>query len=92
MVQDLRVRYRSLLARTPLQLDRARAAVDRARDWGFGQEDYRLLSAAEARQVINVPDALGSPSAGGARLADPEERLTGRPSVTARTFSRLISG
>jgi glycine/D-amino acid oxidase-like deaminating enzyme len=26
------------------------------------------------------------------RLADPEERLTGRPSVIARTFSRLISG
>lgn len=49
-----------VVARSPLQLDRARAAVERARDWGFGQEDYRLLSAAEARQVINVPDALGA--------------------------------
>jgi glycine/D-amino acid oxidase-like deaminating enzyme len=49
-----------VLARTPLQLDRARAAVDRARDWGFAQEDYRLLSASEARQVLNVPDAQGA--------------------------------
>ena len=49
-----------VVARTPLQLDRARAAVDRARDWGFGREDYRLLSASEARQVLNVPDALGA--------------------------------
>lgn len=48
------------VARTPLQLARSRAAVDRARDWGFGHEDYRLLSASEARQVLNVPDALGA--------------------------------
>ncbi|HEX6336684.1 MAG TPA: FAD-binding oxidoreductase [Jiangellaceae bacterium] len=49
-----------VVARTPLQLDRARAAVDRARQWGFGPEDYRLLTSSEARQVLNVPDALGA--------------------------------
>ncbi|HEX5993585.1 MAG TPA: FAD-binding oxidoreductase [Jiangellales bacterium] len=48
------------VARTPLQLDRARAAVERARSWGFDDGDYRLLSAAEAREILNVPDGCGA--------------------------------
>jgi glycine/D-amino acid oxidase-like deaminating enzyme len=48
------------VARTPLQLDRARAAIERARSWGFNESDYRLLSAAEARAVLNVPDGRGA--------------------------------
>jgi glycine/D-amino acid oxidase-like deaminating enzyme len=48
------------LARTPRQLDRARAAVDRARSWGFGEDDYRLLTGAAAREIIDAPDGLGA--------------------------------
>lgn len=48
------------IARTPLQLDRARAAIERARSWGFDERDYRLLPAAEARELLNVPDGLGA--------------------------------
>jgi glycine/D-amino acid oxidase-like deaminating enzyme len=48
------------VARTPLQLDRARAAVERARSWGFDERDYRLLSAVEARELFNVPDGFGA--------------------------------
>src|SRR5690606_20925174 len=47
------------IARTPLQAERARASVERARSWGFGEQDFRLMSAGEVRELINVPDALG---------------------------------
>src|SRR5690606_29457721 len=48
------------IARTPVQLARARAEVERARRWGFGPDDYRLLSPAELADVVAVPDALGA--------------------------------
>ena len=38
------------LARTPVQLDRARDEVAHWRSWGFGAGDYRLLDAQEARE------------------------------------------
>ena len=48
------------LARTPVQLERARAEVDRARRWGFGEHDYRLLSPAEVAEIVAVPGAFGA--------------------------------
>jgi glycine/D-amino acid oxidase-like deaminating enzyme len=48
------------VARTPTQLNRAQATIDRVRDWGFGPEDYRLLPPAETRELINLPGALGA--------------------------------
>ena len=47
-------------ARTPVQLDRARAEVATARRWGFGEEDLQLLDATEARQRIGATDVLGA--------------------------------
>jgi glycine/D-amino acid oxidase-like deaminating enzyme len=47
------------LARSPLQWSRARAEVDRARAWGFGPDDVRLLDAREARRVLNATDTIG---------------------------------
>src|SRR3954447_25560046 len=41
-----------VLARTPVQLERARAEVDEAREWGFGPEDLRFLPAREARAAL----------------------------------------
>src|SRR5580698_5354054 len=38
-----------MLARSSLQLERAREEVEEARAYGFGEQDLRLLSAAEAR-------------------------------------------
>jgi glycine/D-amino acid oxidase-like deaminating enzyme len=38
-----------LLARSDVQLGRARSIVTHARSWGFGEDDYRLLGADEAR-------------------------------------------
>ena len=38
------------LARTPVQVERARAEVAEARAWGVGEDDVRWLSAAEASE------------------------------------------
>lgn len=47
-------------ARTPLQWKRAQEYIEHLGDWGYGPDHYRLLSAGEAREVGNVPDALGA--------------------------------
>ena len=48
-----------VLARTPIQLERAKASVDEERAYGFGEEDLRLLTAAEASAMVNATDVLG---------------------------------
>jgi glycine/D-amino acid oxidase-like deaminating enzyme len=47
------------LARSPAQLERARAEVAGAREYGFGEADLRLLTAAEAGAMIGASDVLG---------------------------------
>ncbi len=47
------------LARSPLQWSRARALVEEARTWGFGEDDVRLLDAVEARRVLDATDTIG---------------------------------
>ncbi len=49
-----------VVARTPVQLERARSEVAQARAWDRGEEQLRLLDAAETRELVRVPDALGS--------------------------------
>ncbi len=49
-----------VVARTAVQLQRARAEVDHAREWGRDEERLRLLDAAETRDLVRVSDALGS--------------------------------
>jgi glycine/D-amino acid oxidase-like deaminating enzyme len=48
-----------MLARTPVQLARARAEVAEAREYGFGEQDLRLLTAAQAREHAAATDVLG---------------------------------
>jgi glycine/D-amino acid oxidase-like deaminating enzyme len=48
-----------MLARSPAQLQRAKAEVDEAREFGFGDEDLRLLGAAEARELAGATGVLG---------------------------------
>lgn len=47
------------LARSPVQLERARAEIAQAREFGFGEDDVRLLSAAEASEIAAATDVLG---------------------------------
>ena len=49
-----------VVARTPQQLDRARAEVTEARRWGFGEDDLALLGADEARTRLAAAGALGA--------------------------------
>ncbi|WP_406286955.1 NAD(P)/FAD-dependent oxidoreductase [Embleya sp. NBC_00896] len=48
-----------VLARTPVQLARARALVADEHAWGFDESDARLLNAAEARAMVGATDVLG---------------------------------
>jgi glycine/D-amino acid oxidase-like deaminating enzyme len=47
------------LARTPVQLSRAREEVAEAREWGFGPDDLQLLDAQEARERLAATSVLG---------------------------------
>jgi len=47
------------LARNPAQLARARAEVEEARSWGRDDDDFRLLDAADAREVLDASSVLG---------------------------------
>lgn len=48
-----------MLARTPVQLERARAEIAEAREFGFGEEDLRLLTADEAGERAGATSVLG---------------------------------
>jgi glycine/D-amino acid oxidase-like deaminating enzyme len=48
------------VARTPAQLRRAEQEVAAARRWGRGEDELRLLDAAETRGLIGVRGALGA--------------------------------
>jgi glycine/D-amino acid oxidase-like deaminating enzyme len=48
-----------LLARSPVQLERAKSEVAEARAFGFGEPDVALLSAAEARERAAASGVLG---------------------------------
>ena len=48
------------LARSPAQLERARAEVAEARSYGFGEADLRLLSAAETAGRVRATGVLGA--------------------------------
>lgn len=49
-----------VLARTPLQLQRAQAEIEHWRSWGFGESDQQLLGAGEAREVLGATDVMGA--------------------------------
>jgi len=48
-----------VLARTRIQLERAKASVQEERSYGFGEEDVRLLSASEASSMVGATNVLG---------------------------------
>ena len=48
-----------MLARSPAQLERAKAEVEEAREFGFGEADLRLLDAAAAGAMAGATEVLG---------------------------------
>jgi glycine/D-amino acid oxidase-like deaminating enzyme len=48
-----------MLARTPVQLERARAEIAEAREFGLDESDLRLLTATEAQKLAGASSVLG---------------------------------
>lgn len=48
------------VARSPLQLERAEEELADMRSWGFGDDDYSLLSADETTARVRMTDSLGA--------------------------------
>jgi len=48
------------LVTSPTQLDRVRSMIDTDRKWGFGEEHFKWLNAAEAAERIRVRGGLGA--------------------------------
>jgi glycine/D-amino acid oxidase-like deaminating enzyme len=65
------------LARTPVQLDRARSEVAEAREFGFGSEDLVLLEAEEARAHCGATDVLGGTFSVHCAAIDPARLVRG---------------
>jgi len=48
------------MARTPVQLERAKAEIAEARAFGFGEDDLRLLTASQASELAGAANVLGA--------------------------------
>jgi glycine/D-amino acid oxidase-like deaminating enzyme len=48
-----------MLARSPAQLERAKAEVSEAREFGFGDDDVRQLSASDAQSMAGATGVIG---------------------------------
>lgn len=80
------------LARTPLQLERAKAEIDDARAWGFGEDDFRLLSAAEATEVLGATDVLGATSTPHCAAIHPARLVRGLANAVERLGVTIHEG
>jgi glycine/D-amino acid oxidase-like deaminating enzyme len=66
------------------QLERAREEIEWERSWGFGEEDYRLLSAEEARSRIAASGSLGAYFTPHCACVDPARLARGLADVIER--------
>jgi len=67
-----------------VQLLRAREAVDYERSWGFGEDDYALLGAAEMRRRLKVAGCLGGGYTPHGAAVDPARLARGLADVVER--------
>ena len=81
-----------VVARTPVQLARARSEVAQARAWDRGEEQLRLLDAAETRQLVRVPDALGSTYTPDCATVHPLRLARGLAGAVERRGGRIHEG
>jgi len=72
------------LATSPVQLLRAREAVDYERSWGFGEDDYALLGAAEMRRRLKVAGCLGGGYTPHGAAVDPARLARGLADVVEK--------
>ena len=78
-----------VLARTPVQLERAREEIAEFREYGFGEEDQRLLTADEARAELAATDVLGATYTPHCAAIQPALLVRGLAEVVARMGVRI---
>lgn len=78
-----------VLARSPLQLERARAEIAEWARWGFGADDHRLLDAAEAREHLGATDVLGASYTPHCAAIQPARLVRGLARVVERLGARI---
>jgi glycine/D-amino acid oxidase-like deaminating enzyme len=81
-----------VLARSPLQLERAAAEVADWGRWGFGEDDNRLLDAAEARARLGATDVLGASYTPHCAAVQPARLVRGLARVVERRGATIHEG
>jgi glycine/D-amino acid oxidase-like deaminating enzyme len=72
------------LANNPVQLLRAAKEIDYQRSWGFGEEDYVMLGATEARRRLQAAGCLGAVLCRHGAALDPARLARGLADVVER--------
>jgi glycine/D-amino acid oxidase-like deaminating enzyme len=80
------------LVRSPAQLRRARAEVADARAWGRGEDDLRLLGAAEADDVLRGTRTLGATYTPDCAAIHPARLVRGLAAAAERRGVRIHEG
>ena len=73
------------LATSPTQLERLVEEIDHEREWGFGDEDYAYLNAAQAAERIRVEGCLGAIYSPHCACVDPARLARGLAEVVERS-------
>jgi glycine/D-amino acid oxidase-like deaminating enzyme len=80
------------LARSPAQLERARAEIVEAREFGFGEADLRLLTAAEASAMAGATSVLGGTYTPHCAVIHPARLARGLAAAVTRRGVKLFEG
>ena len=80
------------LARTPVQVERARAEVAEARAWGRGDDDLRWVSAAEASESLGATDVLGATYTPNCAVIHPARLVRGLADAVTRRGVDIFEG
>ena len=80
------------LARTPVQVERARAEVAEARAWGRGDDDLRWVSAAEASESLGATDVLGATYTPNCAAIHPARLVRGLADAVTRRGVDIFEG
>jgi glycine/D-amino acid oxidase-like deaminating enzyme len=81
-----------VLARSATQLERARDEVAEAREFGFGEDDLRLLTAQEAREQVAATGVLGGTYTPHCAAIHPARLVRGLADVLRRRGVHVFEG
>ncbi|HEV2727983.1 MAG TPA: FAD-dependent oxidoreductase, partial [Solirubrobacterales bacterium] len=80
------------LATSELQASRLRESVERAREWGFGEDDLRWLSRSEARSRVSADGVHGGTWSPHCAAVHPARLARGLAEVVERRGVRVYEG